>query len=512
MNFPPLVSTTGITTPVKPNTNQQNPKEKDHRAEVKTPWVDVIKEYKGFQNGFKLRKIQGEGIILDEKDMTRIEEVWGICAVGYVMGKYPGYRAIEEVRKTWNVPHQFYIHESGWMVFKFQNEEDRDRVLLGGPYETYGAPWLMKMMPPYFNFGDDCFTKIPTWVRLPSLPLECWNERALSKICSYIGEPLASDQCTARRLRFAYARVLVEVDVTKDLVKEFDFFLPNGKQVNQSVIYEHEPIQCGKCHKVGHSELKCKTKAQKRTGRSRSRARRMTDNSRVENSMRKISDSPHTRLREEQEADGTTETVTGRNQDKGKAKKVEAGKEKGEENLERKDLGVSNSTEGTSNKGKVGQRTLTGKNSTSQAQPSEAIADEEVRTTVQGDLRPLEPPQEKVEGKAFNQKLADQKPMEESTPNTRVKGKEKVIEEELSSVDASQWSNLWRPIGRKSKNNADSLASFCRDMTSEDDGEEVETKGVTLLSEEGRKDTSSRKVGNKKKNKGKKGGRSRSHF
>lgn len=96
------------------------------------------------------------------------------------------------------MPSQYFFHETGWMVVKFENAKDRDMVLQNGPYETFGTPWMMKEMPPYFKFDDKCFSQVPTWIKFPTLHLECWGEEGLSTITSFVGKPISTDHFTGR--------------------------------------------------------------------------------------------------------------------------------------------------------------------------------------------------------------------------------------------------------------------------------------------------------------------------
>lgn len=58
---------------------------------------------------------------------------------------------------------------------------------------------------------------LPIWVLFPQLPLVYWGDMSIGKIASAIGNPLLTDECTSKKLRVSYARVLIEVDVTKEL-------------------------------------------------------------------------------------------------------------------------------------------------------------------------------------------------------------------------------------------------------------------------------------------------------
>ncbi|KAL0350198.1 UNVERIFIED_CONTAM: hypothetical protein Sradi_4169000 [Sesamum radiatum] len=102
--------------------------------------------------------------------------------LGYIVGKFSGLQAIRALSKSWGA--SFQQHDSGWLVFRFARDDDRQRILAGGPYLFYGRPLLLKAMPDCFEFKDDDISLTPVWAILPSLPLECWHPNALGKIGS----------------------------------------------------------------------------------------------------------------------------------------------------------------------------------------------------------------------------------------------------------------------------------------------------------------------------------------
>lgn len=114
------------------------------------------------------------------------------------------------------------------------------------------APMIVKKWNRDFEFKEEILRVIPVWVRLPNLPLHCWGEEALSRIVSAIGVPILADECTTKQLKVSYARVLVEVDVTQDFVKDIKVRDNTGKEFWQKAIPEWRPFYCRKCHKLGH--------------------------------------------------------------------------------------------------------------------------------------------------------------------------------------------------------------------------------------------------------------------
>lgn len=69
---------------------------------------------------------------------------------------------------------------------------------------------------------------------------------------SAVGVPLYADECTTRQSRISFARVLVEVDITKPLPTAIKYANEKGDLVDQRVIYDWIPFFCSKCQKVGH--------------------------------------------------------------------------------------------------------------------------------------------------------------------------------------------------------------------------------------------------------------------
>src|SRR5688572_12041733 len=93
---------------------------------------------------------------------------------------------------------------------------------------------------------------IPVWIRLPSLPLHCWGKETLSRIVGAVGVPVLVDDCTTKQLKVSYARVLVEVDITQEFVKEIKLRDNTGREFIQKAIPERRPFFCRKCNKMGH--------------------------------------------------------------------------------------------------------------------------------------------------------------------------------------------------------------------------------------------------------------------
>jgi len=227
---------------------------------VKAPWVNLFKENRNPTKGFSLQFMEDLPEIpeIRREHALDVHTVWGYSLVGYFAGRFPGKAALLKLCDSWHVKYKYSAHSSGWLLFQFDNESSRDSVMAGGPYTVFGRPLMLKAMPPFFEFDDQNVSFLPVWVNLPALPLECWTSAALSIICSKIGKPISTDSITATRGQFSYARVLIEIDASKDLIKSVLFKLPSGKLRTQPVIYEYEPRFCAHCKVFGHSVKGCK--------------------------------------------------------------------------------------------------------------------------------------------------------------------------------------------------------------------------------------------------------------
>jgi len=226
-----------------------------HRA----PWVNLFKDNRNLSKGILLEEkvVDGDIVSLEEDDVDVVEEAWGFCLVGLFAGKFPGWAAVSKLKEGWRVNCTQWRHRSGWLVFKFQSDEDRLKVLNGGPYFAYGSNLMLKILPSCFRFEGVDISSVPIWIQLPGLPLDCWNARALSKIVSKVGKPITTDKMTRTKERLSFARVLVEVDLSSEVVSDVEIRLPTGDVYHQLVISEFTPKFCCRCKSFGHVGDSC---------------------------------------------------------------------------------------------------------------------------------------------------------------------------------------------------------------------------------------------------------------
>ncbi|XP_010687419.1 uncharacterized protein LOC104901529 [Beta vulgaris subsp. vulgaris] len=204
---------------------------------------------------------------LDKNEVSKLSEIWINSIIVYVVGQNPTLTALMSYVKThWSLvcEPKIFKHEDGYFVVKLTNTEDKDRILISGRHMFYGKPIIVKPWLPSFNFHSEILKVIPIWVKFPNLPLHYWSDDSLSRIGSLLGVPIYADECTSKALRVSFARVLIEMDITKEIPKEIQIVEPNGVTFAQKVTYDCLPPFCSKCSMIGHNceSLQAKAKTQ----------------------------------------------------------------------------------------------------------------------------------------------------------------------------------------------------------------------------------------------------------
>lgn len=191
---------------------------------------------------------------LQISEMEKENAKWANAIILYVIGDTPTITYLKTfLHKQCGISAiEVFYHNEGYFVIRFEDRKDKDKMLFEGPYMIANRPIIVKDWVAGFCFEKEVLREIPLWVRLPKLPLNCWSGDSLSRIGSVLGKPICADECTSKQQRISYARLLVEVDVTKPLLYKVQIEGENGMMVEQKVYYEWVPLFCQKCHKVGH--------------------------------------------------------------------------------------------------------------------------------------------------------------------------------------------------------------------------------------------------------------------
>ncbi|CAN0838520.1 hypothetical protein LINGRAHAP2_LOCUS2197 [Linum grandiflorum] len=92
---------------------------------------------------------------------------------------------------------------------------------------------MLKKWTPQFIPEKATMNSLVTWIQLSGLPLEYYNDDGLFAIASRIGTPIRSDRKAALVTRGKFARLCVEIDLSKPLLPKIGV---NGHW--QKIVYE----------------------------------------------------------------------------------------------------------------------------------------------------------------------------------------------------------------------------------------------------------------------------------
>lgn len=216
---------------------------------VSDDWSDLFKgkwNAQGMKLGF-VPPVVKDGTSVAQLQATELEQgnaKWSTAIIFYVIGIKPTIAAVASyIAQFWNqvAKPEIFLHEDGFFVVRLCSEDDKRSILYSGPHMFYGKPTVVKPWYPDFDFHSEVLRTFPIWIQFPNLALNCWSADTLSRLSSVVGVPICADECTSRQLRVSFARVLVEVDVTKPLPTKVSVADPDGKLMEQEVMYEWTP-------------------------------------------------------------------------------------------------------------------------------------------------------------------------------------------------------------------------------------------------------------------------------
>nr|XP_023893045.1 uncharacterized protein LOC112005023 [Quercus suber]POF21440.1 uncharacterized protein CFP56_18483 [Quercus suber] len=185
----------------------------------------------------------------------KIRNPWARALIVKVYGRSIGFNYIQtRLLALWKPAGRLDCVDLGYGYFltRLSLKEDFEAVLQKGPWfigENFLSirPWVPDFKPELANVSS-----IAVWIRLNGLPIEYYNAEALYLIKKAIGNVLRVDTHTASEAKGRFARLCIQVDVTKPLVTA----LKIGK-IEQPVCYEGIQKLCFDCGRMGHKREFC---------------------------------------------------------------------------------------------------------------------------------------------------------------------------------------------------------------------------------------------------------------
>ncbi|GJY35034.1 zinc knuckle CX2CX4HX4C containing protein [Tanacetum coccineum] len=136
-------------------------------------------------------------------------------------------RVNKDGNKVVDMDHVLEDGSKRWDLTLVGSVEGMNFVLENRPWLIEGKPLFIQKWEAGLCMEKPEPTRVPIWVRIMNVPLEAWNYNGISMLASSIGNLIIMDRSTASMCEKAYsrasfARVLIEVDATKELLDSIE--------------------------------------------------------------------------------------------------------------------------------------------------------------------------------------------------------------------------------------------------------------------------------------------------
>ena len=139
------------------------------------------------------------------------------------------------------------------IIFEFILEEDLDLIFRNDPYFMGTQGLYLNKWTPDFDPSVDLPKEVPVWVKLPNLPVHCWDFESLQRIGNGIGHFIDKAD---NKGQYTCARICVEVDLEAGLPEAIKIKVGSWTHY-QKLDYEHLPFKCRNCQEHGHFQRYC---------------------------------------------------------------------------------------------------------------------------------------------------------------------------------------------------------------------------------------------------------------
>ncbi|XP_045792034.1 uncharacterized protein LOC123886793 [Trifolium pratense] len=194
-------------------------------------------------------------VSLNESYFNDLCHPWKEALVIKVLGKRVGYQALKErLQKIWKLQGGFDMMnvDQGFYMVKCNLLADRERIMSQGPWMVFDHYLAVAQWSPEFAAPTAQVEKTLVWIRFPGLNLLFYDESFLLALASTIGTPVKVDTNTLNVERGRFARICVEIDLTKPVVGKVWI---HGHWYK--VQYEGLHMICATCGCYGHITRNC---------------------------------------------------------------------------------------------------------------------------------------------------------------------------------------------------------------------------------------------------------------
>ncbi|XP_031106271.1 uncharacterized protein LOC116010917 [Ipomoea triloba] len=194
-------------------------------------------------------------IRLTKEEKAQLRELWKQTLIVKVLGKKVGFTYQQKwLNIMWRPKARIELVtlENDYFLVKFLAIDDYEFAKFRGPWMVLNHNLIVKEWMPNFDPFTDSTEKVIVWVRFPCLLVEYYDYKFLMKVAGKIGMPITIDTATSLVSRARFARVCVDVDITKPLLSKFKL-----RRRVRCIWYEELHMICFHCGMYGYNESAC---------------------------------------------------------------------------------------------------------------------------------------------------------------------------------------------------------------------------------------------------------------
>lgn len=141
-----------------------------------------------------------------------------------VFGKSPPFDQVKaSLFAKWGDYGEMMISDlpNGFLLIRYPSHDVLKKLLTDGPWSLNG---IILQLSPWQPFFEPTFAKLTTdaiWVQLHNLPVEFWDGESLETIVAHLGPLIKVDDLILSLTRSKFARVFIEIDLSKSLCHGF---------------------------------------------------------------------------------------------------------------------------------------------------------------------------------------------------------------------------------------------------------------------------------------------------
>ncbi|KAL0904564.1 hypothetical protein M5K25_026691 [Dendrobium thyrsiflorum] len=197
----------------------------------------------GVFNGFP-------AVLLSDEEVLKLASPYQFTLVGKFGLRRPNLDSIRNFFGNLKLSGFFSVGllDSRHVAIQLSNDLDYSRVFARRSYFINACQMRILKWTPFFDIHEES-PIVPVWISFPNLRLHFFNPKVLHALGS-------TDQATASRTRPSVARVLVEIDITKNHTKEI-WVGSKAFGYLQKVEFENFPEFCSHCKMHGHALQHC---------------------------------------------------------------------------------------------------------------------------------------------------------------------------------------------------------------------------------------------------------------